>query len=88
MVDRKMLDIPGMRQLASRFRNEASTVEQVISTMNSLVTNLDATYRSDTAEQFKQKYEGELKPNFQKAKEEIESIAQFLDNEANRYENM
>lgn len=88
MVDRKMIDIPGMRQLASSFRSEASTVDGVITKMNSLVTNLDATYRSDTAEQFKQKYESELKPNFQRAKEEIESIAQFLDKEADRYENM
>ena len=71
-----------MRERAGQYRNEADTVNQVISSMDTLLSNLQAEWEGAASESYAARYE-ELKPGFQKAEELIREIAAALDSTAN-----
>lgn len=75
-----------MRQRAGQYRSEAENVGQVISNMDSLLNNLQAEWEGEASRAYAQRYFSELKPNFLKAKEMIEEIAQALDKVAQEME--
>ncbi len=70
-----------MRERAGQYRNEADTVNGVISNMDSLLSNLQAEWEGQASESYAARYE-ELKPGFQKAEELIREIAAALDSTA------
>ncbi len=71
-----------MRQRAGEYRNEADTVNGVISSMDTLLSNLQSEWEGAASESYAQRYE-ELKPGFVKAEELIREIASALDSTAN-----
>lgn len=75
-----------MRQRAGQYRNEAQNVAQVISSMDSLLNNLQSEWEGEASQAYYQRYTSELKPNFQKAQEMIEEISQALDKTATSLE--
>ncbi len=70
-----------MRERAGQYRNEADTVNGVISNMDSLLSNLQSEWEGQASESYAARYE-ELKPGFQKAEELIREIAAALDSTA------
>ena len=70
-----------MRERASQYRNEADTVNGVISNMDTLLSNLQSEWEGQASESYAARYE-ELKPGFQKAEELIREIAAALDSTA------
>lgn len=71
-----------MRQRAGQYRGEADAVNQVITSMDNLLTALQGEWEGAASESYAQRYE-ELKPSFQKAEELIREIAAALDSTAN-----
>lgn len=74
-----------MRSRAGEYRNEAATVSQVISKMDSLLAALQSEWEGAASESYAQRY-AELKPGFQKAQQLIEEIAAALDKTAAQVE--
>ncbi len=70
-----------MRERAGQYRNEADTVNGVISNMDTLLSNLQSEWEGQASESYAARYE-ELKPGFQKAEELIREIAAALDSTA------
>lgn len=71
-----------MRARAGEYRNEAETVNGVISKMDTLLSNLQSEWEGAASESYAARYL-ELKPGFQKAEQLIREIAQALDSTAN-----
>ena len=71
-----------MRERANQYRNEADTVNGVISSMDNLLSALQSEWEGAASESYAVRYE-ELKPGFQKAEELIREIASALDSTAN-----
>ena len=70
-----------MRQKANMYRQEADTVNGVISKMDSLLGQLQAEWEGAASESYAARYQ-ELKPGFMKAEELIREIATALDSTA------
>ena len=70
-----------MRERANQYRTEADTVNGVISSMDTLLSNLQSEWEGAASESYAARYE-ELKPGFQKAEELIREIAAALDSTA------
>ncbi len=71
-----------MRERANEYRSQAEIVGEVISAMDTLLTNLQEEWEGAASRSYAERY-GELKPGFEKAKELIEEIAAALDSTAN-----
>ena len=71
-----------MRARAGEYRNEAETVNGVISKMDTLLSNLQSEWEGAASESYAARYL-ELKPGFQKAEQLIREIAKALDSTAN-----
>lgn len=67
-----------MRERASQYRQEAETVNGVISKMDSLLQQLQSEWEGAASESYAARY-AELKPGFMKAEELIREIASSLD---------
>lgn len=74
-----------MRQRAGQYRTEASNVNAVIASMDSLLSTLQSEWEGEASQSYAQRY-AELKPGFQKAEELILEIAQALDQTATTLE--
>lgn len=74
-----------MRQRAGQYRTEAANVNNVISSMDSLLATLQSEWEGASSESYAQRY-AELKPSFQKAEELIQEIAAALDQTATTLE--
>ena len=70
-----------MRERANQYRTEADTVNGVISTMDTLLSNLQGEWEGAASESYATRY-AELKPGFVKAEELIREIASALDSTA------
>ena len=70
-----------MRQKASMYRQEADTVNGVISKMDTLLGQLQSEWEGAASESYAARYQ-ELKPGFMKAEELIREIAAALDSTA------
>lgn len=70
-----------MRQRAGEYRNQAETVNGVITKMDNLLTQLQGEWEGAASESYAARYQ-ELKPGFLKAEELIREIAQALDSTA------
>ena len=66
-----------MRERANQYRNEADTVNGVITKMDSLLQTLQSEWEGAASESYAARYQ-ELKPGFQKAEELIREIAEEL----------
>ena len=71
-----------MRSRANEYRNEADTVNGVISKMDSLLSQLQSEWEGSASESYAARY-AELKPGFMRAEELIREIATALDSTAN-----
>ena len=67
-----------VRSLAGQYRTQASNVEEIISTMTSLLGQLQGVWEGSACEACAAKFE-ELKPGFQKTVQLIDEIASGLD---------
>ena len=74
-----------MRDRAAAFKGHASTLEGVISDMNSLLSSLQEEWEGDASASFAARY-NELKPSFVKTKELIAEIGTTLDSVASSSE--
>lgn len=70
-----------MRERANQYRQEAETVNGVISKMDSLLQQLQSEWEGSASESYAARYT-ELKPGFMKAEELIREIATALDSTA------
>lgn len=70
-----------MRQRANEYRSEADQVNDVISKMDNLLSQLQSEWEGASSQAYADRY-NELKPGFQKAEELIREIAQALDSTA------
>lgn len=70
-----------MRERANQYRNEADTVNGVISKMDSLLSQLQSEWEGASSESYAARYQ-ELKPSFVKAENLIREIAAALDSTA------
>lgn len=71
-----------MRSRAGEYRAEAEKVNDVISRMDSLLSQLQSEWEGSASESYAARYQ-ELKPGFVKAAELISEIAAALDSTAN-----
>lgn len=78
------IDPDTMDQRAGQYRTEAQNVGQVISSMDSLLNNLQSEWEGEASKSYAQRYYSDLKPSFQKAQELIEEIAQSLNKTASQ----
>ena len=67
-----------MRERANQYRTEAGHVQEVISKMDNLLTQLQSEWEGSASESYSARY-NELKPGFLKAQELIQEIATALD---------
>lgn len=67
-----------MRERANQYRQEAETVNGVISKMDTLLQQLQSEWEGAASESYAGRY-AELKPGFMKAEELIREIATALD---------
>lgn len=74
-----------MRGRANEYRNQAEAVDEVISAMDRLLTNLQSEWEGDASAAYGEKYES-LRPGFVSAVELINDIAQALDSTAQSLE--
>lgn len=70
-----------MRQRANEYRTEAGKLGEIITKMDTLLTNLQSEWEGSSSESYAARYT-ELKPGFQKAEELINEIATALDSTA------
>jgi WXG100 family type VII secretion target len=70
-----------MRTRAGNYRTEGGKLHEVISKMDSLLSQLQSEWEGAASESYAQRY-AELKPGFQKAEELIHEIAAALDKTA------
>ncbi len=77
-----------MRGRAGEFRNEASAVGDSISTMDRLLAQLQDEWEGEASRSYASRYQGELRPGFQKAQEMIDEIAVALDKTAQEMQEM
>lgn len=70
-----------MREKAGKYRNEADTVNGVISKLDLLLQALQGEWEGSASESYAARYQ-ELKPGFMKAEELIREIATALDSTA------
>ena len=70
-----------MRERANQYRTEAGKVNEVIGTMDRLLSQLQSEWEGAASQSYAQRY-SELKPGFQKAEELIREIATALDSTA------
>lgn len=75
-----------MRQRANEYRTEASKVGDTISTMDRLLSTLESEWEGEASKSYNSRYQSELRPSFQKAREMIEEIAAALDKTAQTLE--
>lgn len=74
-----------MRSRASEYRTEGNKLEDIISTMDTLLENLQGEWEGAASESYASRY-AELKPGFQKARDLIEEIATSLETVATTME--
>ena len=77
-----------MRGRAGEFRNEAAVVGDSISAMDRLLGQLQEEWEGEASRSYTQRYQSELRPNFQKAQEMINEIATALDRTAQEMQEM
>ena len=77
---------PGLlRERASNFRQQGQAVEDVLSRMDSLLSQLKGEWEGHASNTFEARFQ-EIRPGFVKAVELISEIAQALDTHANNFE--
>lgn len=76
-----------MRGRAGEYRTQSQNVEEVISAMDVLMSNLQAEWEGESSAAFADRYT-ELRPGFIAAKDLIEEIATALDATANDIEEL
>ncbi len=74
-----------MRRKAGSYRTEGENLEGIISTMDTLLGELQNEWEGSASESYATRYE-ELKPSFVKARELIEEIATSLESVASTME--
>lgn len=74
-----------MRSRAGQYRNEASNVGNVISSMDSLLNALRSEWEGAASDSYANRF-AELRPGFVKAQDLINEIAQALDSTAQTLE--
>lgn len=70
-----------MRQRAHQYTDQANQLQQIISTMDRLLTQLQSEWEGDASRAYAQKF-NELRPGFTKAKELIDQISTALKDSA------
>lgn len=81
MADQIRITPDMMRQRASEYANQSEAVGQVISTMDSLLAQLQDEWEGASSRSYAEKY-NELKPGFVKAQELIMEISTALNKTA------
>lgn len=81
------IDPETMRQRSSEFRNQAENVGQVISSMDSLLNQLQQEWEGQASRGFAEKFQ-QLRPNFVNAQNLINEISQTLDKTAQQMEDV
>lgn len=71
-----------MRTRAGEYRTQANNMHDVITSMDTLLTNLQSEWEGAASESYAVRY-SELKPSFEKAETLIREIAASLDSTAN-----
>lgn len=79
------IDPETMRQRSSQFKNQAENVGQVISSMDSLLNQLQQEWEGEASRSFAERFQ-QLRPSFVNAQNLINEIAQSLDQSAQRME--
>ena len=74
-----------MRSRASSYRNEGENLEQIITNMDTLLTQLQSEWEGAASQSYAERYEA-LKPGFVKARELVEEIAVSLETVASTME--
>ncbi len=77
-----------MRARAGEFRNEAAAVGDSISAMDRLLGQLQEEWEGEASRSYADRYQGELRPGFQRAQEMIHEIATALDRTAQEMQEM
>lgn len=76
-----------MRARAGEYRTQSQNVEEVISAMDKLLSNLQSEWEGESSVAFADRF-AELRPGFVSAKELIEEIGNALDATANDIEDL
>jgi WXG100 family type VII secretion target len=71
-----------MDQRANEYRQRRSEVNDIISKMDSMLNQLMSEWEGDAARSYQDRWQGDLKPSFQRASELIEEIAVALNKTA------
>lgn len=77
-----------MRGRANEFRKEADAVDQSINSMNRLLNQLQDEWEGEASKSYANRYNSELRPSFEKARDMINEIAQALDKTAQEMQDM
>ena len=78
------IDPDTMNARAGEYRAEAVEVENVISSMDRLLGQLQAEWEGEASRSYADRYNSDFKPSFQRARDLINEIAASLDNTAAR----
>ncbi len=73
------IDPEVMRTRAGQFRSEAERIQEVISNMDNLLSNLQSEWEGNASQSYAARYTSEFKPNLQGAQEMVVEIASALD---------
>lgn len=73
------IDPEVMRTRAGQFRSEAERIQEVISNMDNLLSNLQSEWEGNASQSYAQRYTSEFKPNLQNTQEMVVEIASALD---------
>ena len=71
-----------MDQRAGEYRTRESEVNDIISKMDSMLNQLMSEWEGEAAQSYQQRWQGDLKPSFQRASELIAEIALALNKTA------
>jgi len=74
-----------MRGRAGEYRTEGQKLEDIITTMDTLLNNLQGEWEGSASDSYAERY-AELKPGFTQARTLVEEIAVALENVANTME--
>lgn len=77
-----------MRGRANEFRKQADAVQDSITAMNNLLTTLESEWEGEASKSYANRYNSELRPSFEKARDMINEIAQALDKTAQEMQDM
>lgn len=75
-----------MRSRASEYANQAESLQQIISKMDALLSNLQSEWEGDSSRAYAERF-AQLRPGFVKAKNLVDEISKALIASANIVEN-